>query len=415
MGVTLKGSASCPVPRNGEWRRPADGVDSARSTVRYWAAVYLTHEQLLSHARELARTKASCTLRRVGESAQGRGLYLLSVDRSGPDVLVVAGAHANEPVGMSTVLALAHRALEGPSGARWSFLLCLDPDGAVLNEGWLAGPLTMARHFEHFYRPPTDAQPEWLGDAPLPETAALLSVIEELRPALQCSLHGVDFGGAFVQLTEPIAGLREPFGVDPGVPLDVGSFDAPYWPMPYPGVYLRPAAGRPDAFDATPAVTERSTWLMPSGPTAVVEAPMWAVPAVADGAPHPEPQKALRVLAERLRTGFPDLAGVGGADPFARAAAENAAVGVALADEWEQSTWARTVAQVTALELAAERLPLRAAAGLARLGSSADRAGEVAERCRWIERRFAARWVPVHRQVALQARAVESIARAVLG
>ena len=71
-----------------------------------------------------------CTLRQVGVSRAGRPLHLLSVGRARRAVLVVAGAHANEPTGSCTLLALARRVLaqrELRDGVSWHFLLCAAP------------------------------------------------------------------------------------------------------------------------------------------------------------------------------------------------------------------------------------------------------------------------------------------------
>ncbi|WP_269676746.1 M14 family zinc carboxypeptidase [Kitasatospora mediocidica] len=361
------------------------------------------------------------TLRRIGESAQGRPLWLLSLGQGERDVLVVAGAHANEPVGAATALRLARWALGGRR-ARWHFLLCLDPDGAALTEGWLRGPLSLERHYAHFFRPPAHRQPEWvLSDPPPPETAALLRVIDELRPALQLSLHGVDLGGSFLQLTRPVPGLARPFersAAAAGLPLDVGSADAAYWPSPSPGIYLLPGCDGPERFAALPEEAARSTWTYAGLTTAVVEVPMWVADGVSDGTPHPDPRGAVRAAAERLRAGLagvrvPELPG----SALAAAAAESVLVGPGLAEEWERGDWARTVAQVTAVEIAAERIPLRVAAALARLdqaGGAGVPGGDVAARCARLRSRFGARWVPVEQQVAHQARTVVATARAVL-
>ncbi|KIF05278.1 hypothetical protein PL81_14045, partial [Streptomyces sp. RSD-27] len=92
------------------------------------------HELALA-ARALAgEHPARVRLRQVGRSRAGRPLWVLSVaGRGGGEVLVVAGAHANEPVGGATALELARRVAGAPgNGPGWHFLLCADPDGAEL-------------------------------------------------------------------------------------------------------------------------------------------------------------------------------------------------------------------------------------------------------------------------------------------
>ncbi len=160
-----------------------------------------------------ARHPRHARLRRVGTSRAGTPLLLLSVGHGSRHALVVAGPHANEPVGGATVLRLAERALADPrltegADATWNLLLCADPDGLRRNEGWLSGPYTLDRYARNFFRPGFLEQPEWLPDGPdhaaLPETRTLLALQDELRPFLQCSLHGVDVGGGFVEVTHDL-------------------------------------------------------------------------------------------------------------------------------------------------------------------------------------------------------------------
>lgn len=176
-------------------------------------------DELADRAAALvARHPADARLRTVGTSRAGTPLWLLSVGHGSRQALVVAGPHANEPVGGATALRLAERALADPgptlrADATWNLLLCLDPDGSRRNEGWLAGPYTLGHYFRNFFRPGFLEQPEWLPDgaagAVLPETRALLALQDELRPFFQCSLHGVDVGGAFVELTRDLPGLPQ--------------------------------------------------------------------------------------------------------------------------------------------------------------------------------------------------------------
>lgn len=238
----------------------------------------------------VARHPRHARLRRVGTSRAGHPLLLLSVGHGSRQVLVVAGPHANEPVGGATTLRLAERAVADPrltegADATWNLLLCVDPDGLRRNEGWLTGPYTLGRYARNFFRPGFLEQPEWLPDGPdratLPETRTLLALQEELRPFLQCSLHGVDVGGGFVELTDDLPGLAQRISHTAarlGVPRELGAYDTLYWPDLGPAVYRIPP---PRRGDFTAAITEAavdSTWCHPrryGTVTAVVEAPMW--------------------------------------------------------------------------------------------------------------------------------------------
>src|SRR5690606_30685079 len=147
-------------------------------------------------------------------------------------VLVVAGAHANEPAGGGTLLSLARRVLHEPEprdGPSRHFLLCAEPDGARPHVTPAARSLDDCHM--GFFRPAGPEQREWApaalppGRLP-PETLALTGVIDELRPYLQVSLHGTDLGGSWVQLTRDVPGLAEPFAKSAAelhIPVETGA------------------------------------------------------------------------------------------------------------------------------------------------------------------------------------------------
>ncbi|MYS20797.1 MULTISPECIES: M14 family zinc carboxypeptidase, partial [unclassified Streptomyces] len=256
-------------------------------------------------------------LREIGQSREGRPLHLLSYGRGRRNVLVVAGPHSDERIGSATALRLAERVAADPwlharADATWHFLLCLDPDGTVRSEEGPAVRRTPAEHFRHSYRPPADEQPEWApsirpADDQLPESKVLVGLIDELRPFLQCSLHGNDLGGSWIQLTRDLPGLAEPLGklsAERDVPVQTGTYDALYWTVSGPGVYVMPEPGRPAQFESLPEDVNRSTWIRPhtyGGMTALFEVPMWASRKVTDTDPHPDPARALAGLATLLR------------------------------------------------------------------------------------------------------------------
>ncbi|MEW2522190.1 M14 family zinc carboxypeptidase [Actinacidiphila alni] len=383
-------------------------------------------------------------LREIGRSRQGRPLRLLSVGRGRRHILVVAGPHSDERVGPATALRLAHRvaadpALHAGADASWHFLLCLDPDGTARSEAGPAVRRTPAEHFRHAYRPPADEQPEWAPsirppDDQLPESRALLDLIDELRPELQCSLHGNDLGGSWVQLTRDIPGLAEPLGklsAERDVPVQTGTYDALYWTVSGPGVYLMPAPGRRAQFDSLPEDVGRSTWIHPhrhGGMTALFEVPMWASPDVADTSPHPEPGRALAGLAALLRQ-HADRTGalldrvrplVAGGGPLVRVAEGMAPIMRSVAHDWDHldpSPVPLTRAHLHALDIAARRISLRATGTLLRLldglpSSSSEtrlRAACAAQHSLWsteLASGHSLAWVPVPVQVDLQSETV---------
>lgn len=412
---------------------------------------YPTVDELGARAAALvARRPRDARLRRVGTSRAGTPLWLLSVGHGSRQALVVAGPHANEPVGGATVLRLAERVLADPrlhegADATWNLLLCLDPDGLRRNEGWLHGPYALSGYFRHFFRPGFMEQPEWLPDgadrAALPETRALLELQDELRPFLQCSLHGVDVGGGFVELTHDLPGLAQRVAhaaARLGIPRELGPYDTLYWPELGPAVYRIPA---PRLGDLAAAITEaavESTWFHPyrhGTVTAVVEAPMWGVPGVEDGAPPADEETVLRRVSHTLRHDTRVLNGLlERLRPHLPAGPETARllapvddyllVCPGLADTWDPDVRdpvglhplpPLSTAHLAALRIAGRRLALRTAGLLHQLvtGAGRDPAGVLPELDRLIEEwcedyrdGCGARWIPVARQVEYQARVV---------
>ncbi|KPI00626.1 peptidase M14 carboxypeptidase A [Actinobacteria bacterium OV450] len=429
---------------------------------------YPTPSELALAARTLAEEHPGhARLRRTGTSRGGRPLWLLSVEPGGrplgAGVLVVAGAHANEPVGGATALDLARRVLHDPAipaGRGWHFLLCADPDGAALHR--TPRPASLLDYHRNFFRPPGPEQPEWAPsllppDRLPPETLALTALIDELRPVLQVSLHGTDLGGTWVQLTRDIPGLAEPFAAsaaDLRIPVETGASDAAGWPSPGPGIFVMPRRGADAAGAFHPEDIRLSTWYHAhryAGTTAIVEVPMWTSDLVDDPAPHPDPRGALRLLAGRLTAdaalvarvrdrvgevpGRPDTgpgdvragtgrdSGAGGADPEAadpeaaallRAVDWTLALIPRIAVEW---TGAGAPAEATAAAIASidafgRRLSLRAAAMLLRvLRSQGHPAAPGLDRlvtgwCEEFAARFQARRIPVTAQVEHQSRTV---------
>ncbi|MFE1292000.1 M14 family zinc carboxypeptidase [Streptomyces sp. NPDC058751] len=411
---------------------------------------YPTVDELGVRAAALvARRPDDARLRRVGTSRAGTPMLLLSVGHGRRQVLVVAGPHANEPVGGATVLRLAERALADPrltedADATWNLLLCLDPDGSRRNEAWLQGPYTLGHYFRHFFRPGFLEQPEWLPDGPdgaaLPETRVLLALQDELKPFLQCSLHGVDVGGAFVELTRDLPGLSQRVAHSAarlGIPRELGPYDTLYWPALGPAVYRVPPPHRGDLAAAITEAAVDSTWFHPQPygtVTAIVEAPMWGVDAVEDRARPDDPDAVLRSVSRTLRHDTRVLGdvlarvrpGLGSSPDVTCLLApvdDYLLVGPGIADSWDpdvRDAGARPLppldtARLTALRLAGRRVALRTAGLLHQLvtASGQDPGEALPELDRLIDTWCAdyrdgcgARWIPVARQVEYQARVV---------
>ncbi len=190
------------------------------------------------------RHPETVTRRRVGTSRLGDPIHAVQIGAGERHALVFGLPHPNEPVGGLTALHLAGRlaadaALRERLGLTFTIISCIDPDGLRLNEGWLAGPFTRTHYARHFFRPAGDEQIEWTFpvdyrslyfDATLPETAALVRLIDQLRPELMVSLHNSELGGAYYYLSRPLPALYPVLQEIPGsvgVPLDRGEPESP--------------------------------------------------------------------------------------------------------------------------------------------------------------------------------------------
>lgn len=276
--------------------------------------------------RIAASAPQAARLRRVGTSRLGSPITCLTVGEGPADALVIGVPHPNEPVGGLTALHLAERlcsaaALRDRLGYRWHIVACIDPDGLRLNEGWLAGPFTRQHYLRHFYRPAGDEQVEWTFpldhkqayfDAVLPETLAMMRLIDSTRPALLCSLHNSEQGGAYYYLSRPEAALLPILQALPAafdVPLDRGEPESALSTAYADGIFSSP--GLPEIYDDAEAAGDP----LPLGAgnnsasyagrygtlTVVSEVPYWADPRAGDTEPTDTGYaSALRGQAEAL-------------------------------------------------------------------------------------------------------------------
>ncbi|MET9029316.1 M14 family zinc carboxypeptidase [Nocardia sp. NPDC004168] len=191
----------------------------------------------------------------LGRSRGGDPIREVTVGSGDRHILVFGNPHPNEPIGMATIRHLLGRMAADETvtvGATWHFLLCVDPDGTRLNEGWFAGPHTRTGVARGFYRPPAAEQPEWCFPTewrgrrvgvPLPETKAMMALIDRTRPALIASLHNAEFGGGFFYTSGGDPGYWSALTAGlsaAGVPIYQGEPDAPGARTLAPGVFELP-------------------------------------------------------------------------------------------------------------------------------------------------------------------------------
>lgn len=219
---------------------------------------FYTVDELNQRSKELAEKYSNVvSLEQIGASKNGEPINALVIGEGSYNALVFACPHPNEPIGCLTVDFLATVLAENKEfreelNYTWYLVKCADPDGLRLNHGWLKGPFNFLNYSLNFYRPAPFMQVEWTfpikykklnWDKPIPETKALMNVIDKIKPDFMYSLHNAGFGGVYYYVTDECPPLYEPFrkiAINRKLPLSLGEPEVPYAKLLSDGVYKMP-------------------------------------------------------------------------------------------------------------------------------------------------------------------------------
>jgi hypothetical protein len=216
---------------------------------------FLTLEELRCRAEDL-RAEFPGLVRRetVGASLEGRSIELVTVGHGRTPVLLLGVPHPNEPIGTLTVdflcrLVCEDTALRTALDVTLHVVQVADPDGYVLNEGWFKGAFSPLRYATSYYRPPHREQVEWSFPVdyrtlrfttPTPETAAIMRVMERVRPRVFYSLHNAGFCGVYFYVSHERPSLFAALHrlvASQGLPLHRGEPEVPYLHTLAPAIY----------------------------------------------------------------------------------------------------------------------------------------------------------------------------------
>lgn len=204
------------------------------------------------------------TLMEIGRSRDGAPIRCLRIGRGSRRALLFGFPHPNEPIGSLMLDYLSERLAGDPKllaafDYTWYIVKCADPDGARLNEGWFRGPFTPLNYALHWYRPAGNQQVEWTFpidyktlkfSSPIPETKALMNIIDEARPDFVYSLHNAGFGGVFFYVSSPCPDLYRPLqdlARAESLPLALGEPEMPFAKKFADAIYEMP--GTRDTYD----------------------------------------------------------------------------------------------------------------------------------------------------------------------
>jgi hypothetical protein len=155
----------------------------------------------------------------AGASANGVPIHHVRFGTGSVKALFIGGPHAHEAIGSLTVFSLmtllhqGNRALR-ESDVEWHIIPCIDPDGAVLNEGWSQKPFTLADYVRNFYLQPRSDQVDFsfpithkklVFDRPSTEARVLQGILDRVRPDFCFTLHNfAPMGGTWYALSHDI-------------------------------------------------------------------------------------------------------------------------------------------------------------------------------------------------------------------
>ncbi|GAJ97373.1 M14 family zinc carboxypeptidase [Geomicrobium sp. JCM 19055] len=207
---------------------------------------FLTVEEMDASTRSLQENYPDIvSVKLVGHSRKGHPIECITIGTGELQALCFALPHPNEPIGAMTMEFLTKELAENESlrdslNFTWHIIKCIDPDGTRLNEGWFKGPFDIFTYSRNFYRPGGHEQVEWTFpisyktldfNSPIPETKALMNLIEEIQPDFMYSLHNAGFGGAYWYITHDLPELYEDLrnsALKQEVPLNLGEPEAPF-------------------------------------------------------------------------------------------------------------------------------------------------------------------------------------------
>lgn len=217
--------------------------------------VFLTVDEMDENSKKLAEEYPDVVkLFEIGRTRNNHPLYCLKIGNGSNNALMFGCPHPNEPIG-AMLLEYFSRELAENKELReeldytWYIVKSWDADGTKLNENWFKGPFTLYNYARNFFRPAGHQQVDWTFPIdyknlhfhnPIPETRAMMKLIDDIRPKFIYSLHNAGFGGVYWYITWETPEVYEAMknaAKKQGVPLNLGEPEAPYCVAFAPAIY----------------------------------------------------------------------------------------------------------------------------------------------------------------------------------
>lgn len=216
---------------------------------------FLTVNEMDESSRRLAAEHPDCVeLFEMGKTRQGHPLLCLKIGSGSRNALMFGCPHPNEPIGTMmleyfTKNLAENKELRDELDYTWYIVKAWDADGLRLNEKWLKGPYTLYNYSRNFFRPAGHKQVDWTFPVDykelhfhdtIPESEAMMKLIDDIKPSFIYSLHNAGFGGVYWYITKPMPEIYEEMYAAANsqqVPINFGEPESPSCVAFAPAIY----------------------------------------------------------------------------------------------------------------------------------------------------------------------------------
>lgn len=216
---------------------------------------FLTVDEMDESSKKLAEAYPHVVeLFEIGRTRNNHPIYCLKIGNGSDNALMFGCPHPNEPIGAMLLEYFSwelaeNRELREKIDYTWYIIKTWDVDGTKLNENWFKGPFTLYNYARNFFRPAGHQQVDWTFPIDyknlhfhdtIPETKAMMNLINQIRPKFIYSLHNAGFGGVYWYLTREAPEIYEDLknaAKKQGIPLNLGEPEAPYCEALAPAIY----------------------------------------------------------------------------------------------------------------------------------------------------------------------------------
>jgi hypothetical protein len=189
-----------------------------------WKKYYTLDELRESSGQLTSDYPGMVELLNLGKSTGGEEIECLKIGDGRFNALIHGFPNPEEPFGGNLLDYLSWALAEDDElreelDYTWYIVKCSDPDGARRNEGFQVGPYTPMNFTLNYYRTPNTLTaescfPYRFGplnlDDPVPETLALMTLMDRIPFDFVSSLHMMKWGGITYEVPEPCPELYPP-------------------------------------------------------------------------------------------------------------------------------------------------------------------------------------------------------------